>query len=78
MNILNFQSENPSERDAFKGESHDRVAQAIHDYISSRKNHRVIGLDGEFGSGKSSILQMLEKKIKDKGSKSVLWIFDCE
>lgn len=78
MNILNFQSENPSERDAFKGESHDRVAQAIHDYISSGKNHRVIGLDGEFGSGKSSILQMLERKIKDKGSKSVLWIFDCE
>lgn len=78
MNILNFQSENPSERDAFKGESHDRVAQAIHDYISSGKNHRVIGLDGEFGSGKSSILQMLERKIKEKGSKSVLWMFDCE
>ncbi|AZE07299.1 P-loop NTPase fold protein [Pseudomonas chlororaphis] len=78
MNILNFQSENPSERDAFKGESHDRVAQAIHEYISSGKNHRVIGLDGEFGSGKSSILQMLERKIKEKGSKSVLWIFDCE
>ncbi|MBP1143582.1 MULTISPECIES: P-loop NTPase fold protein [Pseudomonas] len=78
MNILNFQSENPSERDAFKGESHDRVAQAIHDYIDSGKNHRVIGLDGEFGSGKSSILQMLERKIKEKSSKSVLWIFDCE
>ncbi|MBI6708651.1 hypothetical protein YA0599_10495 [Pseudomonas syringae] len=78
MNILNFQSENPSERDAFKGESHDRVAQAIHDYINSRENHRVIGLDGEFGSGKSSILQMLERKIKEKSSKSVLWIFDCE
>ncbi|WP_336353727.1 P-loop NTPase fold protein [Pseudomonas atacamensis] len=78
MDILNFQSENPSERDAFKGESHDRVAQAIHEYISSGKNYRVIGLDGEFGSGKSSILQMLERKIKEKGSKSVLWMFDCE
>lgn len=78
MNILNFQNENPSERDAFKGESHDRVAQAIHDYIRSGKDQRVIGLDGEFGSGKSSILQMLERKIRDEGSKSVMWIFDCE
>ncbi len=44
MNILNFQSENPSDVDAFKGESHDRVAQAMHDYIENRRNHRVIGL----------------------------------
>lgn len=78
MDILNFQSENPSGSDAFKGESHDRVAQAIHEYIKSKKNHRVIGLDGEFGSGKSSILQMLERKIISEGTKSKLWIFDCE
>jgi hypothetical protein len=78
MDNLNFQNESPSGVDAFKGESHDRVAQAIHEYIKSRKNHRVIGLDGEFGSGKSSILQMLEKKISSEGSKSRVWIFDCE
>lgn len=78
MDILNFQSENPSGVDVFKGESHDRVAQAMHEYVKSKNNHRVIGLDGEFGSGKSSILQMLEKKIALDGSKSILWIFDCE
>ncbi|WP_064387860.1 P-loop NTPase fold protein [Pseudomonas sp. RIT-PI-r] len=78
MDILNFQSENPSGVDVFKGESHDRVAQAMHDYIKCKKNHRVIGLDGEFGSGKSSILQMLEKKISLEGSNTKLWIFDCE
>lgn len=78
MDILNFQSENPSGVDVFKGESHDRVAQAMHDYIKSKNNHRVIGLDGEFGSGKSSILQMLEKKISLEGSNTKLWIFDCE
>lgn len=78
MDILNFQSENPSGVDVFKGESHDRVAQAMHDYIKCKNNHRVIGLDGEFGSGKSSILQMLEKKISLEGSHSKSWIFDCE
>lgn len=78
MDILNFQSENPSSVDVFKGESHDRVAQAMHDYIKCKNNHRVIGLDGEFGSGKSSILQMLEKKISLEGSNTKLWIFDCE
>ncbi|MES2820119.1 MAG: P-loop NTPase fold protein [Pseudomonadota bacterium] len=78
MKILNFQSENPAGVDAFKGESHDRVAQAMHDYMKKNSNHRVIGLDGEFGSGKSSILQMLERKIALDRSKSKLWIFDCE
>ncbi|WP_163011256.1 P-loop NTPase fold protein [Pseudomonas viridiflava] len=78
MNILSFQSENPSEIDAFKGGSHDRVATAIHNYLLNDKNHKVIGLDGEFGSGKSSILQMLEKKIVDVDSATRLWLFDCE
>ena len=78
MNSLIFQNESPSDVDAFKGESHDRVAQAMHDYIKSKGNHRVIGLDGEFGSGKSSILQMLEKKIAKEKSKTKLWVFDCE
>lgn len=78
MNNLNFQNESPSDVDAFKGESHDRVAQAMHDYLKKMGNHRVIGLDGEFGSGKSSILQMLEKKITKEKSKTKLWVFDCE
>lgn len=78
MNNLNFQNESPSDVDAFKGESHNRVAQAMHDYVKNKSNHRVLGLDGEFGSGKSSILQMLEKKIAKEGSKTKLWVFDCE
>lgn len=78
MDILSFQSENPSEIDAFKGGSHDRVATAIHNYLLDDRNHKVIGLDGEFGSGKSSILQMLEKKIVDVDSATRLWLFDCE
>lgn len=78
MNNLIFQNESPSGVDVFKGESHDRVAQAMHDYIKNTGNHRVIGLDGEFGSGKSSILQMLEKKIVKGKSRSKLWVFDCE
>ncbi|WP_052269157.1 P-loop NTPase fold protein [Pseudomonas fluorescens] len=78
MNNLNFQNESPADVDAFKGESHNRVAQAMHDYIKSKGNHRVIGLDGEFGSGKSSILQMLEKKIAKEAVKTKLWVFDCE
>lgn len=78
MSNLSFQSESPSDVDAFKGESHDRVSQAMHEYLKHKDNHRVIGLDGEFGSGKSSILQMLEKKILTEKSKTKLLLFDCE
>ena len=55
MSRISFQSEQPSELDVFPGGSHDKVATAICNYVADDQNSRVIGLDGEFGSGKSSI-----------------------
>ncbi len=78
MSFISFQNEQPSELDVFPGGSHDKVATAICSYIADDQNSRVIGLDGEFGSGKSSILKMLEQKLLKLDSKYKVWFFDCE
>jgi hypothetical protein len=75
---ISFQNEQPSEFDVFPGGSHDKVATAMCDYITDEKNSRVLGLDGEFGSGKSSILTMLQQKLVKVDQKYKVWFFDCE
>ncbi|UPF04849.1 KAP family NTPase [Pseudomonas mosselii] len=75
---ISFQNEQPSSLDVFPGGSHDKVATAMCDYIVDEHNSRVIGLDGEFGSGKSSILTMLQRKLVDIDQKYKVWFFDCE
>ncbi len=78
MSRISFQNEQPSELDVFPGGSHDKVASAMCEYIADEKNSRVIGLDGEFGSGKSSILKMLQQKLVKVDQKYKVWFFDCE
>jgi hypothetical protein len=78
MSRISFQSEQPSELDLFPGSSHDKVAKAICNYITEERNSRVIGLDGEFGSGKSSILKMLKSKLLETDTNYKVWFFDCE
>ncbi|MEN5028966.1 P-loop NTPase fold protein [Pseudomonas sp. Ps21-P2] len=78
MQRISFQNEQPSELDVFPGGSHNKVASAICSYVSDDQNSKVIGLDGEFGSGKSSILKMVEQKLLKLDSKYRVWFFDCE
>lgn len=76
--MINFHSELPAEEDLFPGGSHDKVATAMHSYIMAPNSSQVIGLDGEFGSGKSSILTMLGSKLKASDNSYRVWLFDCE
>lgn len=50
----------------------------MHRYIPSPGASKVIGLDGEFGSGKSTILNMLGQKLIVSEPASRVWFFDCE
>ena len=51
--------EMPSEIDAFEAGSHQRIADSIFDTIS-RDDVNVIGIEGELGSGKSTVIKLLE------------------
>ena len=76
--MINFHTEHPTEEDLFPGGSHEKVATAMHSYIMAPNSSQVIGLDGEFGSGKSSILTMLGSKLKASDDSYRVWLFDCE
>jgi hypothetical protein len=76
--VINFHTEQPATQDVFPGGSHEKVAGAMHRYISSTGSSKVIGLDGEFGSGKSTILSMLGGKLQDSDPTYRVWFFDCE
>lgn len=76
--MINFHTELPTEEDLFPGGSHAKVATAMHSYIMAPNSSQVIGLDGEFGSGKSSILTMLGSKLKASDDSYRVWLFDCE
>lgn len=48
----------PSEIDEFGG-SHNRIALAIANLIKTEKGGKSIGLEGEWGTGKSTIIKLL-------------------
>lgn len=76
--VLKFHSEKPAEKDAFPGESHHRIAKAMVQVVEEKDEIRIIGLDGDFGSGKSSILNMFSILLTQKNSSYKTWTFDCE
>ena len=78
MRLINFHTEHPATQDVFPGGSHDKVASAINGHLLSDGPSKVVGLDGEFGSGKSSILSMLKTKLTVADSDFRVWFFDCE
>lgn len=73
-----FQSEKPADKDAFPGGSHERIAHAMAKVVEENNDIQIIGLDGEFGSGKSSILNMFSTILKRKNPEYKTWTFDCE
>jgi len=66
----------PVDEDAFGG--HKRVAEAIAELVQSEEGGKAIALEGGWGSGKSSIVGMLDKKLKEVDAQHThLLIFDA-
>lgn len=61
---LRLQTESPADQDMFRGSSHEKVAENVAQIIRT-PDVNIIGLEGELGSGKSTILKFLQKKLKD-------------
>jgi len=64
-----FIQNTPHGVDKYEGKSAERVADAIKSHIEEYNNKdnlaKIIGLDGEWGSGKSNIIRILTKKLGD-------------
>ena len=62
-----FQNEKPVDTDLFGGQGHKQVADAIASVLLFDANQHIIGIEGNLGSGKSSVINILQKNIEDNG-----------
>lgn len=73
----NFISNTPQGKDFFEGKSQHLVASAIFDSLSSCDNlPHIIGLEGEWGSGKSNVIKQLSD-IPNFSQKYKLFTYDA-
>ena len=72
--ILN---EEVSTEDLFEDKTHEKIALSLSKLVDNEKKGITIGLEGPWGSGKSSIISMLFKNIKVNNKKVMLFQFDA-
>ncbi|MBO8166056.1 MAG: hypothetical protein H0Z25_02415 [Kosmotoga sp.] len=69
-----FILDEPTTEDKFV---HDKIAEKIAEFIANENNGTSIALKGKWGSGKSSVIEILKQKLKQKGKeKYKVFIFD--
>lgn len=64
----------PTTQDSFG--SHDRIAEALFQLVEHEQGGQTIGLEGDWGSGKSSVIQLLSEKVTSTSGRAV-FIFDA-
>lgn len=66
--------DSPADTDNFG--AHQRLAEAIKDLVDNEPGGRTIGLEGSWGSGKSTVLNLLKHSMQDDQSVAIL-VFDA-
>ncbi len=64
----------PTAQDSFG--SHDRIAEALFQLVEHEKGGQTIGLEGDWGSGKSSVIRLLSEKVISTADRAV-FVFDA-
>ncbi len=70
--ITKLLNDDPAVHDNFG--PHEKVAAAILELICKEEGGKSIGLTGSWGSGKSTVVKLLEQKLPDK---TEMFIFDA-
>lgn len=72
--LFNILADDPTDKDAFG--SHQKVAEAISSLVTNEEKGKSIALVGDWGSGKSSVVEMLRGIIKQRDI-AHLFVFDA-
>ncbi len=71
-------SEDVATQDLFEDKTHERVSENLFQIISDSEKGVTIGLEGSWGSGKSTVIKLLKDKLtKDVGEKNLFFMFDA-
>lgn len=71
-----FLSNQPCCEDLFEGHSHSTIANNIAALLINNTNCNIVGIDGSWGSGKSNLVNLVERAIKeDKNNKTKFHFF---
>ncbi len=63
---ISLTGDQPATEDEFRGKAHLRVAQALVETITTETGGRAIGLEGAWGSGKSTVVEIAAKLLRDR------------
>ncbi|MFT6909726.1 MAG: hypothetical protein ACJAS1_006451, partial [Oleiphilaceae bacterium] len=63
--------------DLFEDKTHERVATTLKSFISSADAGLTIGLEGGWGSGKSTVINILKNKFEQDNDKTLFFTFDA-
>lgn len=70
-------SKAPCGKDLFAGKTHEKTAEQITQKILSSETSLMIGIDGGWGSGKSNLIQMIEKRVKEQKAEAIFFTYDA-
>ncbi|ELB2889771.1 hypothetical protein QNE36_003825 [Vibrio parahaemolyticus] len=73
---MKYQIEKPADEDLFSSGGHSHTANAMEQVILNQPDVHAIGLEGELGSGKSTVLRFLEQQLPNDIYKFIT--FDVE
>jgi len=68
-----FLTNAPSGEDLFKNKSQDKIAKVISEKVINEPDFKIIGIDGEWGSGKSNLVKLIQNKLAES---HVFFIYD--
>ncbi|WP_251359116.1 P-loop NTPase fold protein [Kangiella sp. TOML190] len=76
-NTFNFEMlyEQVSEKDLFEDQTHQKTADTLHTLIEQSEKACTIGLSGDWGAGKSTVIELLRKKFPDDST--LFFLFDA-
>lgn len=74
---FNILHEKVSDTDLFEDKTHEKVASNLNKVIRSEQSAVTIGLEGGWGSGKSTVVNLLRGKLSEGEKITLIYLFDA-